>query len=163
MFIDDQKAVMGLPFFYTVALIVAAVILGILSYSLISIQHESQIHQIEYQIEQIIAEAKNMYEYADDGSFIHKKVDFPSSMKTLVFGALPKQDEPVSSSTLLDENTSNNYFYVTDDGRIFPFHSSVRFSGENTTQIAVLVSGSYEITMELQSKDGTTYVTIYRQ
>ena len=161
MRITDQKAVMGLPLFLTVATIIASIILAVFIYSLINIQRDSQKNQIEYQIDQIVAEAKNMYEYADEGSLTHKRVDFPGIMKMLVFGALPTQDESISPNSTIDENTSNNYYYIMDNGEIFTFHSSVRFSDENTTKRAVLYPGSYEITLELQTQDGKTYVTIY--
>ncbi len=161
MFITDQKAVLGLPLFLTVATFIASIILTIFICSLINIQRDSQKNQIEYQIDQIVAEAKNMYEYADDGSLIHKRVEFPGSMKMLVFGALPTQDESISPNSTIDENTSNNYYYIMDNEEIFTFHSSVRFSSENTTKIAVLYPGSYDITIELQTQDGKTYVTIY--
>ena len=160
MFITDRKAVLGLPLFLTVATFIASIILAIFICSLINIQRDSQKNQIEYQIDQIVAEAKNMYEYADDGSLIHKRVEFPGSMKMLVFGALPTQDEHISPNSTIDENTSNNYYYIMDTGEIFTFHSSVRFSSENTTKIAVLYPGSYEIIFELLTQDGKTYVTI---
>ena len=127
MLITDQKAVLGLPVFLTVATFIASIILAIFICSLINIQRDSQNNQIEYQIDLIVAEAKNMFEYADDGSLIHKRVEFPGSMKMLVFGALPTQDEHISPNSTIDENTSNNYYCM------FNFSvKQVMYIGRNT-------------------------------
>lgn len=102
-----------------------------------------------------------MFEYADEGTLVTVHVEFPDSMKYVVFGGMPKNgnDEPVN--LFLDENTSNNYYFVMNDGTISTFHSIVRFSSYNETTITLFHPGIYDLTLELQYVGGKSYVKIY--
>jgi hypothetical protein len=116
---------------------------------------------MEREINTILTDASNMYEYATEGSTNTLHVEFPVSLRFIVFGALPRNGilEPTDFS--LDENTSNNYYFVMNDGTLKIFHSNARFSSRNLTQIALFHSGTYDITLELCSKEGKSYVTMY--
>jgi hypothetical protein len=115
---------------------------------------------VECEIDKILIEAANMFEYADNGSIVTIPVEFPSSMQFIVFGYLSRNDTNEPTNLTLDEKTSNNYLYVMNDGTLRTFHSNARFSNHNMTQIAIFHSGKYDITLELCQLEGKTYVTM---
>jgi hypothetical protein len=159
--LSNRTAVFGLPTYILVATIVSITIIIILSNIIFNIRDEVEYYQIKHTIEKIIFESENMYEYADEGSKIIVHVQFPQSMKFASFGDLPNNrcTEPYNLS--IDENTSNNYYYVMKNGRISVYHSTVRFSSKNHEEIAIIYPGSYDLTLELVNIDGKTYVKIY--
>lgn len=161
--LHDDKAVMGLPIHILVAITVATIVIAVLSIALYNMWSDSQFHQVEHEIDKITSDAENMFEYADEGTMITVHVEFPSYVRFIVFGSLPKNDgisEPANIT--LDENTSNNYYFVMGDGRIKTSHSNARFSGKNTDEMAVFHAGTYDLKLELiKEVDGKTYVKIY--
>jgi len=159
--ISDENAVVGLPMYLMVAIIVAAVILAIFSLSIYNVWLDAQFHQVESEIETIISEAENMFAYADNGTLITVHVEFLSSMKYLVFGDLPQNGIAEPTNLTFKENTSNSYYFVMNDGRISTAHSPVRFSSDDINEIAVFYPGVYDVTLELDKVDGRTYVKIY--
>lgn len=153
-------AVLGLPMYLLVVVVIASTAIVLFGLSLLTVYGNTQIHQVERQIDMILTESSNMFEYADVGSLVHLQVEFPSSLRFMVFGSLPRNgtEEPVNLT--LDENTSNNYYFVMDDGTLHTFHSNARFSNHNCTQIVILHPGRYTLTLELSSLGGKTYVTL---
>jgi len=161
--LKNKEAVMGLPIYLMVAIIVAAAIIIILAISIYNVSLESQFHKTQQEINKIVSEAENMFEYADEGTMITIHSEFPSSMKFAVFGSLPKNKTNEINDLTLDENTSNNYFFVMNNGKISIYHSNARFSSKNTDQIAVFYPGTYDLKLELiKESDGKTYVKIYQ-
>ena len=160
--LHDEKAVMGLPIYIVVAIVVAAAGMAVFSIAIYNIWMDSQIHQVECEIDKIVSEAENMFEYAVEGTIVTVHADFSPSMRFIVFGGLPKNSSYESTDIKLDENTSNNYYFVMNNGRIFTFHSNARFSGKNHSEIAVFHPGVYDLKLELIKGDnGRTYVKIY--
>jgi len=158
----DEKAVMGLPIYITVAIVVASVIIAALSISLYNIWLDSQYHKVQYEVDKIISEAENMFEYADEGTMITLHVALPDSMRFAVFGSLPKNGISEPDDLTLDETASNNYYFVMDDGRSSVYHSNARFSSKNHDEIALFHPGVYDLKLELVKEvDGRTYVKIY--
>jgi len=156
----QDNAVLGQPIGLLVILIIATAIIALFCLSAQNLMNDSQIHQVEHQIDTILTEAANMFEYADDGSQTTIHIQFPASLRFIVFGSLPRNGTVEPIDLTLDENSSNNYYYVMDDGAIRTFHSTARFSDHNFTQIALFHSGSYFITMELFYREGKTYVAL---
>jgi len=160
---SNKEAVMGLPVYLIVAIIVASAIIAVLSIGIYNVYLDSQFHKTQQEINKIVYEAENMFEYADEGTMIPIHCEFPPSMKFVVFGGLPKNKTNEVNDLTLDENTSNNYFFVMNNGKISISHSSTRFSGKNTDQIAVFYPGVYDLKLELVKEvDGKTYVKIYK-
>lgn len=160
--LSDKNAVMGLPVYILVAIVIAAAVIAAFSIATYNIWLDSQFHQVEYETDKIVSEAENMFEYADEGTIITIHVKFPDAMRYIVFGGLPKNNTSVPVSLKLDENTSNNYYFVMNDGRISTSHSNARFSGKNTDEIAIFYPGVYDLKLELVKElDGRTYVKIY--
>ena len=159
--VGDENAVLGQPVYLLVVIIIAAAIITLFSLSLQNIIMDSQIHQVEHEIDTILTEATNMFEYADEGSMVTVHVEFPTALQFIVFGGLPTNGTTEPTNLTLDENTNNNYYYVMNDGTLRLFHSNARFSSENLTQMAVFHTGTYDLTLELCYNDGKTYVTIY--
>lgn len=155
-----DSAAIGQPAGLLVTLIVAMVIIILLSLSIHHLQTEAELHHIEKQVQTILTQASTMFEYANEESLINLHVTFPQSMRYIVFGDFPRNGiiEPIQRT--LDENTSNNCYYVTNDGTIRTFHSNTRFSNHNMTQISVFYAGSYTITLKLSRHGGKTYVTM---
>jgi hypothetical protein len=157
---DDQDAVVGQPLGLLVILIIASVIIASLCLSIPHLIQESQIQIVEREIDKILVEATNMFEYANNGSIVTIPVEFPSSMQFIVFGYLPRNGTNEPTNLTLEEKTSNNYYYVMNDGTLRTFHSNARFSNHNMTQIVIFYSGNYDITLELCPMGGKTYVTM---
>ena len=158
----DEKAVMGLPIYIVVAIIVAAAIIAAFSIAIHNIWIDSQIHQVECETDKIVSEAENMFEYADEGTMVTVHADFPSFLRFIVFGGLPVNSSFEPDNITLDENTSNNYYFVMNTGKIFTYHSNARFSGKNHNETAMFHPGVYDLKLELIKEDnGRTYVKIY--
>lgn len=161
MFINNDDAVLGLPIYLMVAIISAAAVIAMLALSMHHITTESQTYQVEYEIQRIISEAENMFEYADEGTLVTVHVEFPDSMSFVVFGDLPENGGAEPDDLTLEENTSNNYYFVMNDGTLLTYHSIARFSSDDETTIALFHSGVYDLTLELYYTGGKTYVKIY--
>jgi hypothetical protein len=157
---SDEDAVVGQPVALLVIIIVAGVIITLLCLSIPNLMKDAQIHKVEGEIDRILIEATNMFEYADNGSIVTIPVQFPTSLRFIVFGYLPSNGTNEPANLTLDEKTSNNYYYVMNDGTLRMFHSNARFSNQNMTQIAIFHSGTYDIILELCQRGGKTYVTM---
>lgn len=155
-----EYGVVSLPSGLLVTLIIAAAIIFLFSLSLRDLLADSSRQQIEQQIHTIITEANTMFEYANEGTCVTLHVMFPSSMRFIVFGHLPKNGTIEPTNRTFDEHTSNNYYYVMTDGTMRTFHSNARFSNHNMTQNARFYAGTYDITLELRQVGGKTYVTM---
>jgi len=156
----NQFGVIGIPIYLTVAIITASIILIIFAKSIVHILEESQTDIVKKQIEKIISEAENMFEYADSGSKIKIELDFPESMSFAVFGKMPDNTSKPTNLEI-NEQMSNNYYFVMQNKEICSYSSNARFCGESTNKIAVLNKGKYSIYLELVYFDGKTYVKIY--
>jgi hypothetical protein len=158
---DNRNAVLGQPFYLLVIIIVAASIIVVLICSLQQIMINSEIYHVEHEINRIETEATNMFEYANDGTTITLHLSFPTSLRHIVFGALPTNTTTDPSLLTLDENTSNNYYFEMNNGIVQTYHSNARFCDKNLTRIVVLHPGEYTLTLELCSYEEKTYVKIY--
>jgi hypothetical protein len=155
-----EYAVISQPGGLLITLIIAAIIIALFSLSLHHVQTDAELHHIEQQVHTILIEAANMFEYANEGSCVTLHVTFPKSMRFIVFGHLPQDGSIEPAQRELDENTSNNCYYVMEDGATRTFHSNARFSNDNMTQIAIFYAGTYDIILELRQQEGKTYVTM---
>jgi archaellum component FlaG (FlaF/FlaG flagellin family) len=161
MFFSDDDAVVGQPISLLIAAFVAAVIIAIFLVSLVTMTLESQTHMVEHQIDKIISQSTTMFEYAKEGAFSSVHVDFPSSMRFIVFGGLPKNNTEQPTNLSENDLMSNSYYYVMVDGSIHTGHSNVRFSARNSSQVALFHPGSYYLDLELVIEGEKTYVKIY--
>ncbi len=160
IFSKNQYAVMGQPLRLVVVLIILTAILIVLSLSLENLIVNSHVHHIDQQVQVILKEAATMFEHADEGSYVALHVTFPPTLRWVVFGHLPRNNTLLPVNQTLDENTSNNCYYVMTDGTMRSFHSNARFSDCAMTRVAVFYPGAYTITLELHKQDGKTYVTM---
>ncbi len=64
MFLNNKDAIMGLPIYLIVAIITATAVIAMLVFSMHNITIESQTYQVECELQRIISEAENMFEYA---------------------------------------------------------------------------------------------------
>jgi competence protein ComGC len=156
----NNTAVVGKPIALLVILIIAGVILTLFFLMIPDLIKETQRQNVEGELDKIVVEATTMFEYAENGTCKTIAVKFPSSLRFVVFGSAPTHGTNEPTNLNLDEHTSNNYYYVMDDGTIHPFHSNARFSNHNMTQIALFHPGSYTITLRLCEKGRNTYVTM---
>jgi hypothetical protein len=159
--IKNNYAVLSQPIGLLVILIVASLCISLIWYSIQTLMGDTELNQVEYELSSILTQASTMFEYANEGSSITVHVEFPRSLRFLVFGALPRNGTSEPTNLTLDENSSNNYFFVMNDGTTKVFHSNARFSGENLTRIALFHAGTYNLTLELRSSEGKTYVAMY--
>lgn len=159
---NNNQAVIGLPIYLTIAIIVATMIIGILVYGIFVGMQNAQAHLVEKQIDEILTEAEQMYEQADFGSLRTISVDFPTSMRFVVFGSPPIDGNKRPNNYINDEKTSNNYYFVMDDGNIYTGKSNAKFSGEDTKNFALFGAGQHNLRIELYKEKGEpTYVKIY--
>jgi len=157
----DSRAVVGMPVFILVAIIVAAIVIGFFALGVLNSIQESQFDIMKKEVEKIICEAENMFEYADEGTLVTVHVDLPDSLNFLVLGGLPVDGVSEPSDHGLDENMSNNYFFVMDDSSVFSSSSNARFSDNSTNSIVLLRSGSFDLKLELVRVGGKSYVKVY--
>jgi len=161
MLYENELGMMGTPIYLTVAAITASAIFVIFAHSVYNLTEESQTDIAKKQIEKIISEAENMFEYADSGSKITIDVNFPKSMSFAVFGAMPGNTVSEPLDIVLNENMSNNYYLVMQNREICTYSSNARFCGESTNEIVILHHGEYSICLELVFTGEKTYVKIY--
>jgi len=157
---NNENAVVSQPISLLVIFITAGVILTLMSLSVPSLLKDAQIHQVESQIDRILVEAENMFEYADTCTMATVHVELPISLNFLVFGSFPLNGTEEPTNLTLEENTSNNYYYAMNDGTLRCFHSNVRFSNLNMTQAVILYPGCYEVNLELRQAREHTYVAL---
>jgi len=160
MIIKNDEAAIGLPVYVMVAIIVGSIVFAAFALSIYNIHKDAQVDIVAAEIEKITAEAENMFEYADEGTQVTIHVDFPNSMRFMVFGSLPTDGISEPSDLSLNEDMSNSYYFVMDDGTIKTYSSNARFSGESTNEIAILHPGSYNLKIELVESEGKSYVKI---
>jgi type II secretory pathway pseudopilin PulG len=160
VFLADKYAVLGQPIYLLIVIIIVATIIGIFAVSLQQVMNDTQINRIEQELNRITTEATTMFEYADEGTSIVLHIEFPSSLRYLVFGSLPINTTTEPSVLTLNDTTSNNYYFVMNDGTVRSYHSNARFSNKKFTEIIVLHAGVYDLTLEVCSHEGKTYVTI---
>jgi hypothetical protein len=158
---SDMYGVLGQPLYLLIVLIITTAIICLFALSIQRIIIDRETQQVEHEINRIITEATNMFEYADEGTRVTLHVEFPASMRFIVFGALPTENTAEPMDRTLNENTSNNYYFVMNDNTFRSYHSNTRFSNQNFTQMVVLHSGTFSLTLELCSYEGKTYVTLY--
>jgi hypothetical protein len=158
-----RYAVIGQPIALLVILMIASVIIAVFCVSIPDRMKEEQRQHIEEQVNKILVEASLMFEYGDNGSQQTIQLNFPSSMRFIVFGHIPVDSAKEPTNLSLDEQTSNNCYYVMEDGTIHPYHSNARFSNHNMTQMMLFHPGTYIIILELRQKEGRPYVTMREQ
>jgi len=161
MIIKNDEAVMGLPVYLMVAIIVGSIVFAAFALSIYNMHKDAQVDIVAAEIEKITVEAENMFEYADEGTLINVHVDLPDSMSFMVFGGLPENGVAEPLDHTLNEDISNSYYFVMDDGTIKTYSSNARFSGESTNETAILHPGSYNLKIELVESEGKSYVKIY--
>jgi len=155
-----EQAVLGQPMSLLIIILVAGVIFTVFCLLTPALMRDAQLHQVESEIDKILIEATTMFDYAEYGSRVTVHVEFPESLRFIVFGHLPSTitNEPVNQT--FDETTSNNYYLVMNDGTVHAYHSNARFSNQDMNQWMLFRSGSYDITLQLCQKEGVSYVAM---
>ncbi|HVQ00689.1 MAG TPA: hypothetical protein VMT57_04165 [Candidatus Thermoplasmatota archaeon] len=152
---------MGQPIYLVIVAFVTAIIIAILLVSVVSLTLESQTNVVEREIDKILSQSTTMFEYANEGACATVSVHFPSSMRFIVFGDLPEHTTEPPANLSENELVINSYYYIMADGSIHTGHAPVRFSGENTSQIAVFKTGMHTLHLVLIQFGEKTYVKIY--
>ncbi|RLF33820.1 MAG: hypothetical protein DRM98_01690 [Thermoplasmata archaeon] len=160
---NNDDAVVGMPIYLIVAIVTASMIIGVLTLSVLKLVNETKQEEVKTEIEKIVSEAENMFEYADEGTLVAIHIEFPDSMSFVVFGSMPINGLAEPNNFKLNENTSNNYYFVMNDGTLYSFSSNARFSGKSTDNFAVFKPGNYNLNLELVKTRGKTYVKVYSQ
>jgi hypothetical protein len=161
MFSSEEQAVIGQPIYLVIATVVSVVIIALFLVGLSAKTIESQRYVVEHEIDKIISQATTMFNFADEGTFVTLHVDFPSTMRFIVFGGLPQNGDELPTNLSLNATLSNNYYYVMVDGTIVTGHTSVCFSAANCSRLALFRSGGYYLHLELVHEGESTYVKIF--
>ena len=160
-FFKKEYAVLSQPATLFITLVITTAILILFGLVTQNLSRDSELQHLEEQIHTILLEAANMFEYGTNGTVVNISVEFPQSLQYLVFGFLPQNKHIYPGGLPFDENTSNNCFYILDDGTMRTFHSHVRFSNRNMTHCVVFFAGRYEISLQLYQKEGKPYVALW--
>jgi hypothetical protein len=163
MKVFNDRAVIGMPVYLLVAITTSSIIIAVFSSSIMHIIHSTESDSVKKEIEKIVSEAENMFEYADSGTLLTINVNLPSSLNKLVFGSIPQKNIFDEENIIFDENTSNNYFFVMNDATLNIYSSNARFTGKNIGEAVVLKPGCYNLAIELVKNEGKTYVKIYQK
>jgi hypothetical protein len=155
-----EQAVLGQPAGLLIVILVAGVIFTVFCLLTPALLSDAQLHHVESEINKILIEAAMMFEYAESGSRVTVHVEFPESLRFIVFGHLPSTITGEPANQTFDETTSNSYYLVMNDGTIRTYHSNVRFSNQDMTRWMLFRSGTYDITLQLCRKEGVTYVAM---
>jgi len=158
----ENKAVIGIPTYLLVIIIVTAVITGMLAIGITSLQRNLCRQQVINQINTIVNKAEVISAASYDETVLTFKVTFPKDMKKAVFGALPinKSENITFHQNILTEKSLCVLF---DDNHRFIKHSPVRFCDRSGKSYATLSSGSYHLVLEVTQMNGESYVKIYQQ
>ena len=160
----NDCGMVGFPVYLLVAVIIGSIVFAVFIFSILQMHNDAQVGIVQTELEKITSEAENMFEYADAGTQVTVSVDFPDSMRFVVFGSLPRNGGSQPSDLSLNEDMSNSYYFVMKDGTVQTFSSNARFSGESTDEIALLFPGSYTIRVELvEDTEGVSFVKIYKK
>ena len=160
-FLKNPNAVIGFPVFLIVALIAASIVIGFFILSMFNMIQDSQTYIVRKELEKIVSEAENMFQYADSGTIVTIHINIPDSLRFIVFGSMPINDTAEPQDLTLNENLCNNYYFVMRDGTIVSESSNARFCSSDIDKVAILKQGSYDVTLELINVGDKSYVSIY--
>ena len=138
----------GQPIYLLIAVVVSSAIIAVFFITLNTMTIETQRFAVEHEVDKLLSQAVVMFEYADEGALVTVRVDFPSSMRFIVFGSLPQNSTQQPTNLNRNWSMSNDYYYVMVDGAIHTGHANVYFSAKNNSQIALFHPGSYDLTPE---------------
>ena len=159
---NHEDAVLGLPIYLFIVLIVAALIIALFVLGFQTLTRDSHVHDVQHEIDVILSWTSTMFEYGNEGTLVNVHVEFPSPLRFIVFGGLPTNGSTEPTNLSLNDATSNNYYFVMDNGACYSFHTNARFCSKNSTHSAMFHSGVYDLILELCSDEGTTFVKIYQ-
>jgi hypothetical protein len=159
--VNNRYAGVSQPIYLLIVIVVVAVIISTFVLASQQMLIDAGIQQVEQEVDKMTTQASAMFEYADEGTIITLHIELPPSLRFIVFGSLPTNNSNEPSLLALDDNTSNNYYFMMNDGTIRSYHTNARFSNQDFTQVVLLHPGVYDLTLELRSHEGRTYVTIY--
>jgi hypothetical protein len=154
--LSGNDAVIGLPVYLTVMAVILSVGVFLLSSALNAMDREGERQLCEQGIDRVVNEASHLYAYADNGVMATVTIDIPNSVRVLVFGGLPSN----GSQILHDSGTSENYYYVLDDGSLWTSHIQARLCGQNISCPAVFTPGQYQLSLMVLSTAEGPYVAI---
>lgn len=159
--LKNLHAVIGYPVFLIVAIIVSSIVICFFIYSIFNMIQDSQTAIVRRELEKIVSEAENMFQYAESGTIVTVHINIPDSLRFIVFGSMPLSEALEPSDLELNENLSNNYYFIMRDGTIVSESSNARFCGLDIDKIAILKHGSYDVKLELIKVGDKSYVSIY--
>lgn len=156
-FLNDEKAVEGLPMRIAVTAIIFSVILGLTGKAAFDFIGDIKEKKLMGELDMIEKRAAVMYVQGgardiDDpgdhsGTAESINVKIPDITAFVVFGGMPDGSA--------NERTDNVYYYVLNNGRVQAKSSTARFSGGT-----VLYPGEYELKLELVRSRNGTFVEI---
>ncbi|MBU4139785.1 MAG: hypothetical protein KJ729_07610 [Euryarchaeota archaeon] len=156
-FLNDERAIEGMPMRIMVTVVLFAVILGITGKAASDFIGDVKEKKLMDELDRIEKRASVMYtagggrdiKNPDDlsGTMESIHVKIPDNAAYVVFGGMP--------DGAADARTDNVYYYVLNNGRVQAKSSIARFSGP-----AVFYPGEYEMTLELIRNNSGTYVEI---
>lgn len=133
----ETKGVFELPVQYMVAIVVAAIAIGIVSFAGYHLWRDMQTDKAVKEVNRIVSEATSMYATADEGTIQTMNVDFPAGMKKACFGSS-------------DPRNANHYYIVMDWGENRSFYAT----DTNFSHCSILHEGISSVQLELIEEDG---------
>jgi len=134
--VKDAKGVFELPVQYMVAIVIAAIAVGLLSFAGYHLWRDIQTDKAIREVDRIVSEATSMCATADEGTVQTIKVDFPAGMKKAGFGSS-------------DPRNANRYYIHMDWGENRSYYAkNVNFS------LGALHEGIERVQLELKEEGG---------
>lgn len=156
VFTHQNTAVVGLPIYLTVIGVVLAVALLLFGRILLNLSQIPASQNRDATMRDVLAEASQLYAYADEGSNRSVVLVVPCSMQVLVFGGLPGD----GSAIIHDARTCSSVFYRAEDGTYVTAHVQARLCGQNASCAAIFTPGEYHLVLRLISTMEGPYVAI---
>ncbi len=138
--IMNDAGVLSLPVEYTVAIIVASIVIASLIATSYHLWREYEEKKAVKEVNKIVDEAEKIYGMGDVNTTITIDVNIPNSVEKIVFG---------SNNNLKD----NHYYILMKWGRNMSFYSSAKFC------YSILYGGKKEVKIELEG-NGEKHVKI---
>ncbi len=139
----DKKGVLELPMQYIIAIVVAGIAISLMSIAAYNLWKDYELKKAIKEVKRIVDEAELIYTVGSEETNVALDVNFPSSIKEIVFG---------SSSKYL----ANRYYILMKWGENKSFYAkNVKFKK------TILYSSTKRISLELREDEGERYVEIF--
>lgn len=173
-FSNKKHALIEISFNLVIIVVILTLVIALLLNGLLYSINESELNQINKQIDTIISEGEHMSSLASSGSNKTINVYFPQKLKWAVFGKKINNEVSINNNELIypnlsisnkkEQNEGLYYCYLLKDGTFDLGQTDIQFRSNNISEAAILFSGNYQVIMQLkQTQKGNCYVQLIKK